>query len=73
MSEISRTRNNNSMLENFLVEYLTSQIDDDAFDQFKESKINEILQYDRKDDLQALIELLSEKINLKKVLNIYSA
>jgi hypothetical protein len=67
MSEINNTRNNNSMLENFLVEYLLCDIDEDAFDHFKESKINEILQYQKIDDLKTLIEILNEYINLKKI------
>lgn len=67
MAEKNKTRKNNTMLENFLANYLLSNIDKDAFEQFKGTKINEILQYDRIDDLVALIELLSEKINLKTV------
>lgn len=70
MSEVNKTRKNNNMLENFLADYLLNEIDADAFDEFKESKINDILQYERIDDLEALIELLNEKINLKKMTSI---
>lgn len=70
MSEVNKTRKNNSMLESFLADYLINDIDEDSYDEFKVSKINEILRYDRIDDLKALIELLSEKINLKKVIDI---
>ena len=70
MSEVNKTRKNNSMLENFLADYLLNEIDADAFDEFKESKINEILQYERIDDLEALVELLNEKISLKNITSI---
>lgn len=58
------------MLENFLADYLLNEIDEDAFDEFKESKINEILQYERIDDLKALVELLNEEIRLKNITSI---
>lgn len=70
MSEVNKTRKNNNMLENFLADYLLNEIDADAFDEFKESKINEILQYERIDDLEALVELLNEKISLKNITSI---
>ena len=70
MSEANKTRKNNNMLENFLANYLLNEIDADAFDEFKESKINEILQYERIDDLEALVELLNEKISLKNITSI---
>ena len=70
MSEVNKTRKNNNMLENFLADYLLNEIDEDAFDEFKESKINEILQYERIDDLKALVELLNEEIRLKNITSI---
>ncbi len=70
MSEVDKTRRNNNMLEGFLADYLLSDIDDDSFDIFKSTKINEILRYDRIDDLKALVELLNEKINLNKIVSI---
>jgi len=70
MSEVNKTRRNNNMLEGFLADYLLSDIDDDSFDIFKSTKINEILRYDRIDDLKALVELLNEKINLNKIVSI---
>ena len=70
MAEINKTRKNNSMLENFLVNYLLNEIDEDAFDEFRDSKINDILQYERIDDLEALVELLTEKISLTNVRSI---
>lgn len=70
MAEINKTRKNNNMLETFLADYLLSEVNEDSFDEFSDSKINEILQYERIDDLAALVELLNEKINLKKVVNI---
>jgi len=70
MSEVNKTRRNNNMLEGFLADYLLSDIDEDSFEYFKSTKINEILRYDRIDDLKALVELLNEKINLNKVVSI---
>jgi hypothetical protein len=70
MSEVNKTRRNNNMLECFLADYLLSDIDEDSFENFKSTKINEILRYDRIDDLKALVELLNEKINLNKVVSI---
>ena len=67
ITEVNRTRNNNNMLVSFLAEYLLSDINEDSFDQFKESKINEVLRYETIDDLKTLIEILNEYILLKKV------
>lgn len=70
MSEINKTRKNNNMLDSFLADYLLSDIDEDTFEDFKSTPINEILRYERIGDLKALVELLYENINLKKVANI---
>lgn len=70
MSEINNTRKNNNMLDSFLADYLLSDIDEDTFEDFKSTPINEILRYERIDDLNALVELLCEKINLKTIKNI---
>lgn len=67
MAEKNRTRNNNAMLENFLADCLFKDIDDDAFEEFRDSQINEILQCESIGDLQALVDILSEKINLKTI------
>lgn len=67
MAEINKTRKNNNMLVSFLADYLIQEIDEDAFEEFKTSKINEILRYENIDDLIALVEILSENLNLKKV------
>lgn len=68
--EKNTTRKNNNMLERFLADYLIQEIDEDAFEEFKTSKINEILRYESIDDLITLVEILSEIINLKKVKSI---
>ena len=70
MSEINKTRKNNNILDSFLVDYLLCPIDEDSFEDFKSTPINEILRYDRIGDLEALLELLNEKVNLKKVVRI---
>lgn len=70
MAEKNKTRKNNTMLDNFLVNYLLNNIDEDAFDSFRCTQINEILQIERVDDLEALIDILREKIELKPVNNI---
>ena len=70
MSEVNKTRKNNNMLDSFLVDYLLCKIDEDTFDDFKSTPINEILRYDRIGDLKALLELLNEKVNLKKVVRL---
>ena len=70
MSEVNKTRKNNNMLDGFLVDYLLCKIDDDSFEDFKNTPINEVLRYDRIGDLEALLELLNEKVNLKKVVKI---
>ena len=69
-AEIQRTRKNNAMLENFLADYLLTDIDEEAFEQFKDSPINEILQFERIEDLNALIEILNDDIKLKTIKSI---
>lgn len=69
MAEKNRTRNNNAMLENFLADYLFINIDEDAFEEFKDSPINEILQCESVGDLQALVDILGEKISLNTINN----
>ena len=70
MTEINKTRKNNNMLDSFLADYLLTDIDEDTFEDFKSAPINEILRYERISDLKALVELLNENINLKKVVSI---
>lgn len=70
MTEINKTRKNNNMLDSFLADYLLTDIDEDTFEDFKNAPINEILRYERISDLKALVELLNENINLKKVVSI---
>ncbi len=70
MTEINKTRKNNNMLDSFLADYLFTDIDEDTFEDFKSAPINEILRYERISDLKALVELLNENINLKKVVSI---
>ena len=67
MAEKSKTRKNNAMLENFLADYLFNNIDEDTFEEFKDSPINEILQCESVGDLQAIVEILSEKISLNTI------
>ena len=67
MAEKSKTRNNNAMLENFLADYLFNKIDEDAFEEFRDSPINEILQCESVGDLQAMVKILSEKISLNTI------
>ena len=68
-SETNKTRRNNNMLERFLADYLLTDIDEEAFEEFRTSKINEILRYESIDDLKALVELLNERISLNKVIS----
>lgn len=70
MTEINKTRKNNNMLDSFLADYLFTDIDEDTFEDFKSAPINEILRYERISDLKALVEILNENINLKKVVSI---
>lgn len=72
MAEKALTRHNNTMLDNFLVDYLLCNIDEDEFEKFKITPINEILQFDRIEDLKALIALLTENISLKTIKSINS-
>lgn len=67
MFEINKSRKNNSMQEDFLGRYLLGNIDNDTFEDFKVMPINEILQFDKMEDLSTLVELLKEKIRLDPV------
>ena len=51
----------------FLLQTLLAEIDDDVYDTFQNSEINELLMLQKKGDLSALVSLLREKIKLKTV------
>lgn len=61
------TRQYNSMTIYFLQQTLLAEIDDDVYDTFKDSEINELLMLQNKGDFSALISLLREKIRLQTV------
>lgn len=58
------TRQYNSMTTYFLQQTLLSEIDDDVYETFEKSEINELLMLQNKGDLNALVSLLKENINL---------
>lgn len=57
----------NQMIDHFMMDYLFSEITDEMFEEFEESPINESLQIHNIKDLEALVELIKEKIELKTV------
>lgn len=61
------TRQYNSMTTYFLLQTLLAEIDDDVYDTFQNSEINELLMLQKKGDLSALVSLLREKIKLQTV------
>jgi hypothetical protein len=61
------TRQYNSMTTYFLLQTLLTEIDDDVYDTFKDSEINELLMLQKKGDLIALVSLLREKIKLQTI------
>ena len=64
------TRSYNSMITNFLLRTLLSVIDEDLFDEINGSEINDVLQLTNVSELQAIVELLNEKIHLNKIAKI---
>lgn len=64
------TRQYNSMITYFLQQTLLAEIDDDVYETFDKSEINELLMLQNKGDLIALVSLLKEKIRLQVVKNI---
>ena len=67
LSTINGTRKFNSITTSFLFQTLLVDINDELFEEIKESEINDLLFLRNTDDLDSLIKLLKEKINLKKV------
>ncbi|MBR6931367.1 MAG: hypothetical protein IKH61_14245 [Bacteroidales bacterium] len=61
------TRQYNSMTTYFLQQTLLAEIDDDVYDTFQNSEINELLMLQNKGDLSALVSLLREKIKFQTV------
>ena len=61
------TRQYNSMTTYFLQQTLLAEIDDDVYDTFQNSEINELLMLQKKGDLSALVSLLREKIKLQTI------
>ncbi len=64
------TRSYNSMITNFLLRTLFSEIDNDLFEEINSSEINDVLQLTNVSELQAIVELLNEKIHLNKIAKI---
>lgn len=63
----ANSKANNQMIDHFMMDYLFSEISDEMFEEFKESPINESLQIHNIKDLEALVELIKEKIELKTI------
>ncbi len=63
----ANSKANNQMIDHFMMDYLFSEIKDEMFDEFEESPINESLQIHNIKDLEALVELIKEKIDLKTI------
>lgn len=70
LSTIRGTRNFNSMITSFLLRTLLAEIDDELFDEFSDSEINDLLQLENTGDLQSLVDLLKENISLNKIAKI---
>lgn len=70
LSAKRETRSYNSMITNFLLQTLLSVIDDDLFEEINGSEINDVLQLTNVSELQAIVELLNEKIHLNKIAKI---
>ena len=63
----ANSKANNQMIDHFMMDYLFSEITDEMFEEFEESPINESLQIHNIKDLEALVELIKEKIDLKTI------
>lgn len=64
------TRTFNAMITNFLLRTLLYEADVDLFDEIRSSDINDLLQLEKAEDLQSLVDLLKEKISLNKIATI---
>lgn len=64
------TRNFNSMIDRFLQDTLLVDIDEDVFDDFKDSDINDLLNLNNVDELTTLQSLLRNEIKMNNVQNI---
>ena len=67
----ANSRANNQMIDQFMMDYLFSEITDEMFEKFEESPINESLQIHNIKDLETLVELIVEKIDLKTIAMCY--
>ncbi len=67
LSTINGTRKFNSITTIFLLQTLLAEINDELFDEIKDSDINDLLFLRNTDDLDSLIYLLKDKINLKEI------
>ena len=64
------TRLFNSMMDRFLQDTLFVDIDEDIFDEYKDSDINDLLNLKNVDDLAALQSILRNEIRMSNVVNI---
>ena len=64
------TRRFNSMMNQFLQETLLADVDEDLFDDYKDSDINDLLKLGNVDDLAKLQSLLRNEIKMNNVVNI---
>lgn len=64
------TRKFNSMMDRFLQDTLLEEVDEDLFDDYKDSDINDLLKLSNVDELAALQSLLRNEIKLNNVVNI---
>ena len=64
------TRTFNAMITNFLLRTLLFEADVDLFEEIRCSDINDLLQLEKIEDLQSLVDLLKEKICLTKIAKI---
>ncbi len=58
------------MITNFLLRTLLFEADVDLFEEIRCSDINDLLQLEKIEDLQSLVDLLKEKICLTKIAKI---
>ena len=64
----NNTRSLNSMMDRFLSRTLVcTNIDDDLFEEISNSEINDLLELQKRDDLESLVEMLREEIHLNTV------
>ena len=64
------TRRFNTMMDQFLQDTLLVKVDQDLFDDFKNTEINDLLNLNSVDDLAALQSLLRNEVKMNNIVNI---